>query len=528
MSTPPNPPDSPTTPEATPIPRPGPSLTKPPTPPAPADETPAPETPRAEPPTAEAPPATADTPEAHPTEPPAAPEAPKPSLEKAPATPETPSPSPAAPEAPKPSSEQAPAASETPKPSLQKAPPAPEATKPSPEDTPAAPEAPKPSLDKAPPAPEAAWPSPEQAPAAPGVPAAAAQGFGYAAPPAGAAVAGDPWATPAPGAPGPAPAPAGFAPVGPVPAAPGAGAYGAPAANTWAPPPGYGAPGHGGPGGPGFPGYGHPGPGFPAPGYPLAPPAPSNGQAVAGLVLSALAIGLGLVPFVFWVGGGLALTGIGLSIAGLVRAGRGAPRKVMSLVGIALGVLGLAATVGGFLFTMAVVDEFPDRVDQHQGSDWYDDPEYDDPDHLPSPSGFALPPDMPSTGPGISTPVAFGQTVTYPNGIQVTLSAPKRYTTSNKYLPVGNAVEVTFTITNTSKRPHDVVYAMPNLTDDKGAEGKLVFDGRMPKRIQGTIQPGESATGTAAFEVPEGTRSVSAELSPGLLMPDAKFTGPVG
>ncbi|MFE2851312.1 DUF4190 domain-containing protein, partial [Streptomyces lavendulae] len=398
----------------------------------------------------------------------------------------------------------------------------------SPEDTPAAAEAPKPSLEKAPSAPEAAWPSPEQAPAAPGVPAAAAQGFGYAAAPAGAAVAGDPWATPVPGAPGPAPAPAGFAPVGPVPAAPGAGAYGAPAANAWAPPPGYGAPGHGGPGGPGFPGYGHPGPGFPAPGYPLAPPAPSNGQAVAGLVLSALAIGLGLVPFVFWVGGALALTGIGLSIAGLVRAGRGAPRKVMSLVGIALGVLGLAATVGGFLFTMAVVDEFPDRVDQHQGSDWYDDPEYDDPDVLPSPSGFALPPDMPSTGPGISTPVAFGQTVTYPNGIQVTLSAPKRYTTSNKYLPVGNAVEVTFTITNTSKRPHDVVYAMPNLTDDKGAEGKLVFDGRMPKRIQGTIQPGESATGTAAFEVPDGTRSVSAELSPGLLMPDAKFTGPVG
>ncbi|GAA3277468.1 DUF4190 domain-containing protein [Streptomyces lavendulae] len=517
MSTPPNPPDSPTEPEGTPIPPPSPSLPKPPTPPAPPQETPAP----------------AQTPEA----PPAAPAAPKPSLEKAApetarlspelarAAAETPGPSPeetpAAAEAPKPSLEKAPATPETAKPSLQKAPPATEADRPSPEGTPSA-AVPAPSLEKAPAA---------EAPAAPGaapvfgVPAAAAQGFGHAGPPAGGAVAADPWATPVPGAPVPTPAPAGFAPVGPGPAAPGAGAYGAPA-NAWAAPPpgghpGYGAPGYGGPGQPGFPGYG-------APGYPLTPPAPSNGQAVAGLVLAILAIGIGLIPFVFWVGGCLALTGIGLSIAGLVRANRGAPRKVMSIVGIVLGLLGLAATAGGFLFTMAVVDKFPDRVDQHQGSDWYDDPEYDAPDALPSPSGFTLPPDMPSTGPGISTPVAFGQTVTYPNGIQVSLSTPKRYTSSNKYLPVGNAVEVSFTITNTSKRPHDVIYAMPNLADDKGAEGKLVFDGRLPKRIQGTIQPGESATGTAAFEVPEGTRSVSAALSPGLLMPDAKFTGPVG
>ncbi|MEU4955270.1 DUF4190 domain-containing protein [Streptomyces lavendulae] len=495
MSTPPNPPDSPTEPEGTPIPPPGPSLPKPPTPPAAPEETPAPEAPRAEPP------ATAQTPEA----PPAAPAAPKPSLDKvAPA-----------PEAGRPSPEDTPSAA-TPAPSLEKAPAA---------------EAAKPSLEKAPSAPEATRHSPEQAPAAPGAapvfgaPAAAAQGFGHAGP-AGTA---DPWATPVPGAPGPAPAPAGFAPVGPAPAAPGAGAYGAPA-NAWAPPPpgghpGYGAPGYGGPGLPGFPGYG-------APGYPLAPPAPSNGQAVAGLVLSVLAIGIGLIPFVFWVGGALALTGIGLSIAGLVRANRGASRKVMSIVGIALGLLGLAATAGGFLFTMAVVDKFPDRVDQHRGTDWYDDPEYDDPDYdpdvLPSPSGFTLPPDMPSTGPGISTPLPFGQTFTYPNGIQVSLSTPKRYTSSNKYLPVGNAVEVSFTITNTSKRPHDVIYAMPKLADDKGAEGKLVFDGRLPKRIQGTIRPGESATGTAAFEVPEGTRSVSAALSPGLLMPDATFAGPVG
>ncbi|MEU7507947.1 DUF4352 domain-containing protein, partial [Streptomyces lavendulae] len=486
-----------------------------------------------------------------PEETPAAAEAPKPSLDKVAPAPEAGRPSPyqapAAAGTPAQSPEETPAAAEAPKPSLDKVAPAPEAGRPSPEDTPSAAtpapslekapsaEAAKPSLEKAPSAPEATRPSPEQAPAAPGAapvfgaPAAAAQGFGHAAPPAGPAGTADPWATPVPGAPGPAPAPAGFAPVGPAPAAPGAGAYGAPA-NAWAPPPpgghpGYGAPGYGGPGLPGFPGYG-------APGYPLAPPAPSNGQAVAGLVLSVLAIGIGLIPFVFWVGGALALTGIGLSIAGLVRANRGAPRKVMSVVGIALGLLGLAATAGGFLFTMAVVDKFPDRVDQHRGTDWYDDPEYDDPDYdpdvLPSPSGFTLPPDMPSTGPGISTPLPFGQTFTYPNGIQVSLSTPKRYTSSNKYLPVGNAVEVSFTITNTSKRPHDVIYAMPKLADDKGAEGKLVFDGRLPKRIQGTIRPGESATGTAAFEVPEGTRSVSATLSPGLLMPDATFAGPVG
>lgn len=116
----------------------------------------------------------------------------------------------------------------------------------------------------------------------------------------------------------------------------------------------------------------------------------------------------------------------------------------------------------------------------------------------------------------------------YPNGLKVTLAPPRRYDSKATWMEVGNAVEVSFTITNNTDKPHSVIYAMPAVKDDKGGSAKLVFDGDTPKRIEGVIQPGQSATGVAAFEVPEGTKSISAEFSPGILMAPAKFSGPLG
>ncbi|MGE7386651.1 DUF4190 domain-containing protein [Streptomyces sp. NPDC004126] len=429
------------------------------------------------------------TPSGPPPEPEATPipEAAKPSLEKTPPA-DAPTPGTAAPE---PGPEPEPA-----KPSLTKtpqdaAPPAePAATTPPADTPPAGPAAPqpepaRPSLTKTPQdtaAPAQPGPSPGGAPWS--------EPVQVQAPPAGEF---NPWATPAPGA-------------VPAPPVPPAAAWGPPGQAPTAPYAGY----------PGYPGY----PGYAA--YPPVPPAPSNGMAVAALVLGLAAVPVALVPFVFWVGTLLGVTAVALGIAAFVRARAGAPRKVMSLFGVALGVLGLGASVGGWFFTVNLVGKAVDRareaatVEPDWDEDWGDGEDWE-----------VNPHPTPPPGPGMTTPLDFGRTYTYPGGVKVTVEAPRKYTSGNKWIEVGNAVEVPFTITNTSAEPLRVVHAIPEVRDGRGNAGRLVFDGRTPKRVDRVLEPGQTASGSAAYEVPAGTTSISAELSPSVLLPPAKFTGPV-
>jgi hypothetical protein len=235
-----------------------------------------------------------------------------------------------------------------------------------------------------------------------------------------------------------------------------------------------------------------------------------------------LGILIGLTPFLFWAGGLLAMIAIGLGIGATVRASNGAPRRTMAIAGTALGVLGLGATVGGFLLTGAVVDKIDERIDEagiaiDDSAEWPVSPP-------PRPSA----PPSASAVPGVTTPLPFGETYTYPDGIKVSLSAPKKYVTKNKYAKVGNAVEMTITITNGSTKNHNVIYAVPNVRDDKGMTAKLVFDGDAYKPVKGDILPGESASGVVAFEVPEGTTGLTADISPGTLLPATKFSGTIG
>ncbi len=309
----------------------------------------------------------------------------------------------------------------------------------------------------------------------------------------------------------PAAAP-GFAPVTPAPPATGYGVPGGtvpPGGNPWA------APGHG-----------------VGPGHPWGPPPPAtNGLAVAALIVGIFGLLFGPMPFLFWAGTLLGVTALGLGIGALARASRGAGRKPMAITGTILGVLAMGASVGGFFLTDAIVDKTRDRIDRQVDHDWpepepEDDFGADGPAPWPSKRAPAPSP-KPPKGPGMTTPLPFGETYTYPNGIKVSLSAPKKYVTKSKYSKVGNAVEMTLTITNNSTQPHNVIYAMPNVRDDKGMTAKLVFDGDVPKMISGDILPGESASGVVAFEVPEGTTRISADISPGTLMPGTKFSGPV-
>ncbi|KOU74496.1 DUF4190 domain-containing protein, partial [Streptomyces sp. IGB124] len=372
------------------------------------------------------------------------------------------------------------------------------------------------SLEKTPAAAPAAAEAPvaPEAPEAPAAPAAAEAPVAPEAPEVPAA--------PAAPAAEPAPAASAFAPPAPAPAAPAApfGAYAAP-----------GAPGHGGPGGPGDP-WGRPGAGFgagPYPGYPQATAPTSNGLAVAALIVGGFGILFGFVPLLFWLGGILALTGVGLGIGAIVRANKGAPNKTMAIVGTVLAGVGILASIGGFFLTVAFVERASDRVEA--GIDEYE-PDTDGlyPTREPRPSASP----SPSQVPGLTSALVFGETFTYPNGVKVSLSKPTKYEPKGIIAreQVKNAVQLTITITNGSNAPHEVIYAVPNVRDDKGMTAEMVFDSgggsSVPKMVKGSILPGESASGVVAFEIPEGTKSITADISAGTLLEDVKYVGPIG
>lgn len=371
--------------------------------------------------------------------------------------------------------------------------------------TPAAPEAPAASVTaEAPEAPEA--PATPETPTPPETPAAPAAAETPAAP-----------AVPAP-APGPSP----FAPPTPAPATAYLGEAAAPGApgNPWAQP------------GPGNP-WTRPDPGFdgsPYAGYPQAP-STTNGLAVAALIVAGFAILFGIMPFLFWAGALLALIATGLGIAALRRAGNGAPNRTMAVVGTVLGVVGLGASVGGFFLTASVLDEAgKDKAEaaiseeRHELGGPY-------PSREPWPSASPSPTQVP----GLTSALPFGETFTYPNGVKVSLSAPKKYEPKGIIAreQVKNAIQITITITNGSSAPHEVIYAVPNVRDDQGMTADLVFDsggsgGGVPKMVKGSILPGESASGIVAFELPEGTRSITADIAAGTLLDDVKYAGPLG
>ncbi|AQT72238.1 DUF4190 and DUF4352 domain-containing protein [Streptomyces sp. fd1-xmd] len=321
----------------------------------------------------------------------------------------------------------------------------------------------------------------------------------------------------------PAPAPSAFAP--PTPATPAPQAPAAPAApfgtpgvpaDPWAQPvPGYAAAPYGG--------------------YPQAGET-TNGLAVATLIVGGFGVVLAFVPFLFWLGGILAVTGVGLGIGAIVRANKGAPNKSMAVIGTVLAGAGILASVGGFFLTVSVMERTTDRIEAGI-DDFADyDPELDGPypSSEPWPSGSAPASPSPSQVPGLTSALPFGETYTYPNGVKVSLSKPTKYEPKGIIAreQVKNAIQITITITNGSTAPHEVIYAVPNVRDDKGMTAEMVFDtgggSTVPKMVKGSILPGESASGVVAFEIPEGTGSITADIAAGTLLDDVKYAGPIG
>ena len=85
-------------------------------------------------------------------------------------------------------------------------------------------------------------------------------------------------------------------------------------------------------------------------------PTSRNRIAVASLVCGVVAIGLGLVPFVFVVAVVAGIAAVVCGVIGIGRAGPAGHRRTLAIAGLAAGVAGLVAAVFGAVLTIALID----------------------------------------------------------------------------------------------------------------------------------------------------------------------------
>ncbi|MCJ0867974.1 DUF4352 domain-containing protein [Streptomyces sp. AP-93] len=201
----------------------------------------------------------------------------------------------------------------------------------------------------------------------------------------------------------------------------------------------------------------------------------------------------------------------------------------MAAVGTALSLLGLGASVGGWFITTTVIDKLDKKASEDRV---YGEYYYDDEPSSPRTPASPTPKPSPSDIPGITSALAWGKPYTYEDGVQVTVQRAVPYEPSSTAYPPearnGNAVKVTVKIVNKTETALDVSLALPHARDDQGTEAEMAFDGSVPKMFNGSVMAGESMTGTFAFVVPEGTKSLHFEISPGTEYDDAIWSGPIG
>lgn len=264
-----------------------------------------------------------------------------------------------------------------------------------------------------------------------------------------------------------------------------------------------------------------PDPGQGAPQYYQQPPQPRNGFGITALVVGLIGICLGLIPIL---GLGAVISGIVAVVFGLLgfsRARRGvATNKKMALFGTIAGLIAGALGIWGMVI---VNNAFTDLGNSLHGAA----PSVAAPTASAAPSAADSAAKEPTTG-------AFGQNITWPDGVAVTVSVPKAYKPSNSAAggqAASRYVSMTVTLTNGSDKNIEATGTSLSATAN-GAVADQVFDSA--KGIGGsptsTVLPGKSVTYTVALGLPsKDPVDLQVEVRPsfGFGYEPAIFTGQV-
>jgi hypothetical protein len=248
---------------------------------------------------------------------------------------------------------------------------------------------------------------------------------------------------------------------------------------------------------------GQPGPSqYPGPSQPGAygPPPTAPGTGGNGLAISSVVLGgVGLLLCWIFLGGILALVGLVLGIVALVRK-RGS--RLLAIIGTAVSglalVISVIVTIVTFVAAASAIDQITESLESTSSSQ--------------APSTEAEDNSAETT----TENVAFGETVTYDDGLAVTVSAPEPFTPGEYAAGADQAAAVVFTITitNGTDANFDPTLAYPSVASS-GVEGSSVYDSDASLDQPSTAVPaGQSVSWRAAFSVADPAQLIL-EISPG-------------
>jgi hypothetical protein len=254
-----------------------------------------------------------------------------------------------------------------------------------------------------------------------------------------------------------------------------------------------------------------------------AAPAARNGLGLAAAIIAPIGILFGLVPLTGFIAVICALVAIPLALVGRSRVRRGrATNGKTAMTGLVLGAGALALGVWGITIVFGAVDQLAEDL---SGPAPVAAPA------VPGPAGQqpAIEAEQPA-GAAESATAAFGQRVTFDDGLAIEVTTPQPYKPGRYAAGHDGDRAVTFdvTVVNGSEEPYDAVMTMVNATHG-GRQVSRIFDSANggSENPAGTVLPGKSTTFTIALSLGEAVGELQLEVTPGFLGEPAIFTGQV-
>ncbi|WP_448006174.1 hypothetical protein [Agromyces bauzanensis] len=251
------------------------------------------------------------------------------------------------------------------------------------------------------------------------------------------------------------------------------------------------------------------------PGHPFTEPS-NPGPNVVGIIALIVAIAGLVVAFIPAVSGFawiLVPVAFVLSLIGLFLRGAKWPAVMGLVVSIIAVVVGLVMLVTSLIGSIgAVVDEIDDAI--------------------PDVPGFPLPGEDAQGGDPGAGDLAFGETMTWDDGVALTVSAPEPYTPSDFAVGATRANHIIFTLTITNNSSEDLQpLPLPTLSSGDQEVSQIVDlggdlfgpgdDVGIPPTA--TVEPGGSVSWRVAWSLDDPS-SLTLQVAPNLSYPGATFT----
>jgi hypothetical protein len=259
------------------------------------------------------------------------------------------------------------------------------------------------------------------------------------------------------------------------------------------------------------------------PGHPFTEPSNPgpNPVGIIALVVAIVGLVVVVIPAVSGFAWILVPVAFVLSIIGLSLRGAKWPAVTGLVVSIAAAIVGIVMFVTFLIGSIGnVVDEIDDAIP--------DVPVFPQPDEdAPSPDPEPEQPEAPASG-----DLAFGETMTWSDGVALTVSAPEPYTPSDFAVGATQANDIVFTLTITNNSTEDLQpLPLPTLSSED-QEVSLIVD--LGSDLLGpgddvgipptaSVEPGGSVSWRAAWSLDDPS-SLTLQAAPSFLYPSASFT----